>query len=109
MLELVRKIILTSVLVFLGGESRTSLGVAAIMSGLYTILFASYQPISDRFEHWLQLMSLLATVANMNVGMLLKIPEENISSGVKTELEETAITVLLVSVNLLVTGMIAGE
>ena len=108
-LELVRKIILTSVLVFLGGESRTSLGVAAIMSGLYTILFASYQPISDRFEHWLQLMSLLATVANMNVGMLLKIPEENISSGVKTELEGTAITVLLVSVNLLVTGMIAGE
>ena len=74
-LELVRKVILTSVLVLIGGESRTNLGVTAIMSGLYTVLFASYQPISDRFEHWLQLVSLLATCVNMNVGMLLKIPE----------------------------------
>ncbi|XP_078355790.1 uncharacterized protein LOC144640553 [Oculina patagonica] len=103
-LELARKIILTSVIVFIGGESRTNLGVAAIMSGLYTVLFASYQPISDRFEHWLQLMSLLATCANMNVGILLKIPEENIT-GIKTEIEAVAVTVLLVFVNLMVTVM----
>ena len=106
--ELIRKIVLTSVIVLVGGESRTSLGVAAIMSGLYTVLFASYQPISDQFEHWLQLVSLLATCTNMNVGMLLKIPEENISSGIQTEVEGTGITVILVAVNLLVTGMIVG-
>ena len=40
-LELIRKVILTSVLVLIGSESRTDLGVAAIMSGLYTVLFAS--------------------------------------------------------------------
>ncbi|KAL9982380.1 hypothetical protein ACROYT_G004413 [Oculina patagonica] len=107
-LELVRKIVLTSVIVLVGGESRTSLGVAAIMSGLYTVLFASYQPISDRFEHWLQLASLLAISANMNVGILLKIPEDNITSGIQTEVEGIGITVILISVNLLVTGMIAG-
>ena len=108
-LELARKIILTSVIIFIGGESRTNIGVAAIMSGLYTVLFASYQPISDRFEHWLQLMSLLATSANMNVGMLLKIPEENISSGIKTKTETVGMTVLLVFVNLLVTAMMTGN
>ena len=107
-LELARKIILTSVIVFIGGQSRTILGVAAIMSGLYTVLFASYQPISDRFEHWLQLMSLLATCANMNVGMLQKIPEGNIS-GIRTKTEEVGVTVLLVFVNLLVTGMMIGK
>lgn len=107
-LELARKIILTSVIVLIGGQSRTNLGVAAIMSGLYTVLFASYQPISDRFEHWLQLMSLLATCANMNVGMLLKIPEENIS-GISTKTETVGVTVLLVFVNLLVTGMMIGK
>ena len=109
LLELVRKIVLTSVLVLIGDESRTNLGVAANMTGLYTVLFASYQPISDRFEHWLQLMSLLATSANMNVGMLLKIPVENISSGVRTGIESAGISILLVSVNLMVAGMIAGE
>ena len=108
-LELVRKIILTSVLVLIGSESRTDLGVASIMSGLYTVLFVSYKPINDRFEHWLQLASLLATCANMNIGLLLKIPEENISSGIETGMEGTGITALLISVNVFVLGMIVGK
>jgi len=53
-------------------------------------------------------MSLVATSTNMNLGMLLKIPEESISSEVKTEIESTGISLLLIFVNLLVTGMIAG-
>ncbi|XP_078358133.1 uncharacterized protein LOC144642903 [Oculina patagonica] len=105
-LELLRKVILTSVLVMIGGESRTNLGTAAIISGFYAVLFASYQPISDRFEHWLQLVSLMATCANMNVGMLLKIPDQDISSGLGTEGDSTAITALLLLVNTVVTGMI---
>ena len=108
-LELIRKIILTSVLVLIGSESRTDLGVASIMSGLYTVLFVSYKPINDRFEHWLQLASLLATCANMNIGLLLKIPEEDISSGIETVMEGTGITVLLISVNVFVLGMIVGK
>ena len=108
-LELVRKIILTSVLVLIGSESRTDLGVASIMSGLYTVLFVSYKPINDRFEHWLQLTSLLATCANMNIGLLLKIPEENISPGIKTGVEGIGITALLISVNVFVLGMIVGK
>ena len=72
------------------------------------MLFASYQPISDRFEHWLQLVSLLANCVNMNVAMLLKIPEENISSGIKTEVEETGVTAILVFANVLLIGMIAS-
>ena len=108
-LELLRKLMLTSVLILIGGESRTNLGTAAIISGLYAVLFASYQPISDRFEHWLQLISLMATCANMNVGMLLMIPDQEISSGMGTEGESTAITVMLLMVNTFVTGMIVGK
>lgn len=108
-LELVRKIILTSVLILIGSESRTNLGVASIMSGLYTVLFASYKPISDSFEYWLQVASLLATCANMNIGLLLKIPEESISSGIKTEVEGTGITAVLILVNVFVLGMIVGK
>ena len=108
-LELVRKLSLTSVLVLIGRESRTYLGVASIMSGLCTVIFASYKPVSDRFEHWLQLTSLLATCANMNSGLLLKIPGENLSSGLRTDVEGTGITALLLSVNVFVLGMIVGK
>ena len=103
-LELVRKIILTSVLVLIGSEGRTDLGVASIMSGLYTVLFVSYKPINDRFEHWLQLTSLLATCANMNIGLLLKIPE---GEGIRGE--EIGMTSILISVNVFVLGMIVGK
>ena len=108
-LELVRKIILTSVLVLIGRESPTDLGVATIMSGLYTVLFVSYKPINGQFEHWLQLASLLATSANMNIGLLLKIPEESIPSGIETGMEGTGITAVLISVNVFVLGMIVGK
>ena len=108
-LELLRKVTLTSVLVLIGGESRTNLGTAAIISGFYAVLFASYQPISDRFEHWLQLVSLMATCANLNVGMLLKIPDQEISSGLGTQGDSTVITALLLLVNTVVTGMIVGK
>lgn len=108
-LELLRKVILTSVLILIGGESRTNLGTAAIISGLYAVLFAYYQPISDRFEHWLQLISLMATCANMNVGILLMIPDQEISSGIGTQGDSTAITALLLMVNTFVTGMIVGK
>ena len=108
-LELLRKVILTSVLVLIGGESRTHLGTAAIISGLYAVLFASYQPISDRFEHWLQLVSLMATCANMNVGMLLRIPDQETSSGgLGTDEDSAVITVLLLLVNTVVTAMVVG-
>ena len=78
------------------------------MSGLYTVLFASYKPINDRFERWLQITSLLATCA-MNIGLVLKIPEESISFGLKTEVEGTGITAILISVNVFVLGMIVGR
>ena len=75
-LELARKVLLTSALLLADAQSRTYIGSAAIVSGLYTVLFAWYKPIKDSFEHWLQLISLMASSVNFTVGMLLKVSEQ---------------------------------
>lgn len=108
--ELGRKVILTSALALVGAESRTHLGVAALVSGLYTVVFAQYKPVTDSFEHWLQLASLVTTSVNMSVGMLLKIPAQAaVSSHVATQLESIGVSILLVANNVFVTSMIFGE
>lgn len=71
--ELARKVLLTSALLLTDAQSRTYIGSAAIISGLYTVLFACYKPITESSEHWLQLISLMASSVNFSVGMLLKV------------------------------------
>ena len=77
--ELVRKVLLTSALLLTDAQSRTYIGSAAFISGLYTVLFACYKPITDSSEHWLQLISLMASSVNFMVGMLLKVWPEDIT------------------------------
>ncbi|XP_078356152.1 uncharacterized protein LOC144640962 [Oculina patagonica] len=107
--ELARKVLLTSALLLTDAQSRTYIGSAAIVSGLYTVLFACYKPIKDSSEHWLQLISLMASSVNFTVGMLLKIPDEVISSAVTKEVDDVLITVLLVAANILVIAVIAVQ
>ena len=108
--DLGRKVVLTSVLALVGEESRTHLGVAALLSGLYTVVFAYYKPVTDIFEYWLQLASLLATNLNMSVGMLLKIPSQvAVTSNVSSQFESVGVAVLLVANNLFVSSIIIGK
>ena len=107
--ELVRKVLFTSLLILLNAESRTSLGLTSIASGLYSVLFALHKPINDVFEHWLQLTSLIVTSVNFTIGMLMKIPQEETSSGLSNEGDSLIVTVLLVAANIAVVIIIAGK
>ena len=108
--DLGRKVVLTSVLALVGAESRTHLGVAALLSGLYTVVFAYYKPVTDIFEYWLQLASLLATNLNMSAGMLLKIPSQaDVTSDASSQFESVGVAVLLVANNLFVSSIIIGK
>ena len=106
--ELVRKIVVTSMLILMNAESRTSLGLTAIFSGLFTVGFAYSKPIEDAFEHWLQLISLMASSVNFTTGMLMKIPEEESSSGITHEADRFIVTIVLVGANVLVIALVAG-
>lgn len=68
-----RKVLLTAALLLTDGQSRTYIGSAATISGLYSVLFVFYKPITDPSEHWLQVISLMASSVNFSVGMLLKV------------------------------------
>ncbi|KAL9974051.1 hypothetical protein ACROYT_G011041 [Oculina patagonica] len=106
-IELARKVWVTSTLFLMGADTRSHLGTAAIISGIYTILVAYYKPIRDTFEHWLQLVSLVANFITMNVGMLLKIPTEEDSSGSFGERDSAFVSAILVAVNVTVVALMA--
>ncbi|XP_031573692.1 uncharacterized protein LOC116307550 isoform X2 [Actinia tenebrosa] len=101
-IELVRKVIFTSVLVYSGQEGRLFLGVTAILSGFYAVYFAHTQPIPHLFDKWLHLGALMATMANQFMAMLLKIPAETVSTLVDVESDAIGITVMLMFANLFV-------
>ena len=107
--ELVRKVLITSILLLMTAESRTSLGLTAIISGLYTIMFALHKPIEDVFEHWLQLVSLMASSANFSAGMLLKIPVDEESSSINQERDTIGVTIILIAANVIVVAIVAGQ
>ena len=107
--ELVRKLLLTSILVLVGTESRSYIDSAAICSGFYTILYALFKPIPDAFEYWLQMSSLAVTFVNLMIGLMLKIPDENIVSAADREFDAAITAVLLVAANFLVTTIAFGK
>jgi hypothetical protein len=107
-LELVRKIVVTSMLILMNAESRISLGLTSILSGLYSVLFAYSKPIEDTFEHWLQLASLMASSVNFTIGMLMKIPKEETSSSLNDQSDTIIVTALLVAANVFVVVLVAG-
>ena len=76
------------------------------MSGFYAVYFAHAQPIPHVFDKWLHLGSLMATMANQFMAMLLKIPAE--SSLVDEEDDSFGITLFLIFVNIFVVVIIAG-
>jgi hypothetical protein len=108
-LELVRKMFFSSILILMNAESRNSLGLTAMLSGLYSVLFALYKPIEDMFEHWLQLISLMTSSVNFTIGMLMKIPKEDVSSSLNHKADELTITILLITTNVTVVVIIAGK
>ena len=107
--ETVRKLILTSGLSLLGAEGRIYIGMAAMASGFYAVAHAQAQPIPDKFEHLLQLASLLATFFNLSVGVLLRIPTEMMNFSIEKDKDSIGVTALLVTANTMVIGLVVGK
>lgn len=107
--ETIRKLILTSGLSLIGTEGRTYIGMAAMASGFYAVAYAQAQPIVDKFEHQLQLVSLVATFFNLSVGVLLRIPSEMVDYSIEKDKGAIGITIVLVAANVMVIGLVLGQ
>ena len=109
LVEMTRKLILTSGLILISGESRAYVGLACVVSGLFGLYFAYKNPISDPFENKLQLTSLAVTFVNLAIGVISRIPKENIPADVDPYMDNLLVDILVVGINALVIGMLAGK
>ena len=107
--ETVRKVILTSGLILVGGESRAYVGLACVISGLYGIFFAYVRPVEDPFENKLMLTSLAVTFVNLGIGAVSKIPKENVPASIDPYVDSVMFNILVIAANTLVIGLLVGE
>ena len=109
LVETVRKVILTSGLILLGGESRAYIALALLLSGLYGMYFGLKKPISDRFENNLMLSSLAVTFVNLAIGAVSTIPREGFSASVDPIVDNLVFNGLVFVANSLVIGLLVGK
>lgn len=109
LVEMSRKVILTSGLILVGQESRSYIGLALVIAGLYGILFCWIRPIQDEFDNRLMSASLAVTVFNLAVGAVSRIPTENIEASMDPYLDAVLFNILVLGANVLVIGLLFGE
>lgn len=103
--EMARKVILSAGVIFAGSESRTQVGIAAMISAAFAMLHGRFRPITDRFEDYLQMTSLLVTSFNLGIGVLLKVPSDEATGG----RDNVGLGILLLVTNALVINILLGE
>ena len=108
-IEIFRKVILTSALIFLGGESRAYIGLAFLTSGAYAMLFACVSPMADPFENKLMVSSLSVTFVNLAIGAISRIPQENTPSSIDPYLDSITFNILVFGANTLVISLLVGN
>jgi len=109
MVEMSRKIILTSVLFLVGQESRSYIGLAWVVAGMYGMLFCWVKPIQDAFENRLMSTSLAVTFVNLGIGAVSRIPAENIPGLTYQDTEAVIFKILIIGANTSVIGLLAGK
>ena len=107
LVEMSRKVIITSGLILVGQENRSYIGLAWVIAGMYGALFAWNHPIIDLFENRLMTISIAVTVFNLGVGAVSKIPAENLPSPIDSFTDSVGFNGLMLSANTLVIGLLA--
>ena len=110
LVETARKVILTSGLTFVGQESRSYIGLALVINGMYGILFSWVKPLQDVLENRLMATSLAVTVFNLVIGAVSRIPAENITTGsFGADTDALLFKILVFTANSLVIGLVVGK
>ncbi len=108
LVEMSRKVILTSGIILVGHESRSYIGLAWVIAGMYGMLFSWIKPIGDLSENRLMATSLAVSVVNLGVGAVSRIPAENLPATTDTYTDAVLFKILVLGANTLVIGLLAG-
>ena len=104
-----RKLVLTSRLILVGQESRSYIGLAWVVAGMYGVLFSWMKPIREASENRLMTTSLAVTIVNIGIGAVSRIPAENISDMEDKQRDEIAMKLLILGANSMVIGVLVGK
>ena len=109
LVEMSRKVILTSVLILVGQESRSYIGLTLVIAGMYGMLFSWIRPMQDAFENRMMFTSLAVTLLNLAIGGVSKIPSENVPGSFDPYIDTVVFKILVFGANTLVIGLLVGE
>ncbi len=109
LVEMSRKVTLTSGLILVGQESRSYIGLAWVVAGMHGMLFCWVKPTQDTFENRLMSTSLAVTVVNLGIGAVSRIPAENIPNPIDRYTDAVLMKILIVGANSLVIGLLVGK
>ena len=108
-LELTRKVLQTVLVVLFGSKDPLTLGITIALSVVFLTSHAYFKPMKDKFEHWLQMVSLAAIFFNLLLASMLLIPSHDNESAGRDRGRDVAMAVFLVAVNVLVIAMALGK
>ena len=109
LVEMSRKVILTSGMILVGQESRSYIGLAWVIAGMYGMTFSWIKPIKDVTENRLMATSLAVTVVNLGIGAVSRIPTENIPASSDAYTDAVLFKVLIFGANTSVIGLLLGK
>ena len=96
-------------LIIVSQESRSYIGLAWVIAGMYAVLFCWIKPMQDPFENKLMSTSLAVTIVNLGIGSVSRIPAENVSDAVDHHKDALAMKILILGANTLVIGLLVGK
>lgn len=106
LIEMSRKVVLTSGVILVGQESRSYIGLAWVVAGMFGVLFCWVKPIKDASENLLMSASLAVTIVNVGIGAVSRIPAENITDTVDQHKDAAVMKILTLGANTLVIGLV---
>ncbi|PFX15056.1 Leucine-rich repeat-containing protein 15 [Stylophora pistillata] len=109
LVEVCRKLILTSGLILVGQQSRSYIGLAWVVAGMYGVLFSSISPIRDVVENRMMVTSLCVTIVNLGIGAVSRIPAENIPNSKYSYSETVLLKALVIASNTSVIGLLVVQ
>ena len=109
LVEMSRKVIITSGMILVGQESRSYIGLAWVVAGMYGVLFSWMGPIQDVMENRMMATSLAVTCVNLGIGAVSRIPAENIPGSIDLYVDTVIFKILVIGANTSVIGLLVGK
>ena len=108
LIEMSRKVIVTSGLLLVGQETRSYIGLTLAIAGMYGTVFCWIHPLEDAFENRLMSTSLAVTVVNLVIGAVSRIPAENLPAPTDSNTDTVVFNALVLGANTMVIALLVG-